>query len=35
VVAPIAVGQVAGFGWRGYLYALDFLAAHIGEARAE
>ena len=29
VVAPIAVGQIAGFGWRGYLYALDFLAAHI------
>ncbi len=33
VVAPIAVGQIAGFGWRGYLYALDFLVAHIGETR--
>lgn len=31
VITPIAVGQVAGLGWRGYLYALDFLAAHIRE----
>jgi|FaiFalFF_MnMetaG_3_1042247.scaffolds.fasta_scaffold01131_7 3-dehydroquinate dehydratase-2 len=31
VIAPIAVGQVTGLGWRGYLYALDFLAAHIRE----
>lgn len=31
VVADMAVGQIAGFGWRGYLYALDFLAAHIRE----
>ena len=31
VVAPIAVGQVSGLGWRGYLYALDFLAAHTRE----
>ena len=29
VVAPVAVGQVTGLGWRGYLYALDFLVAHI------
>ena len=27
VIAPIAVGQVAGMGWRSYLYALEFLAA--------
>ena len=31
VVADMAVGQIAGFGWRGYLYALDFLIAHIRE----
>ena len=35
VVAPIAVGQIAGFGWRGYLYALDFLAAHVAEGASE
>ncbi len=34
VIADIAVGQIAGLGWRGYLYALDFLAAHVRE-RAE
>ncbi len=33
VIAPRAVGQIAGFGWRGYLYALDFLTAHINEAK--
>ena len=27
VIAPIAVAQVAGMGWRSYLYALEFLAA--------
>ncbi len=31
VIADIAVGQMAGLGWRGYGYALDFLAAHLGE----
>ncbi len=31
VVAPIAIGQIAGLGWRGYLYALEFLAAHLDE----
>lgn len=35
VVADMAVGQIAGFGWRGYLYALDFLVAHIGEQGGE
>ena len=30
VIADIAVGQIAGLGWRGYTYALDFLADHIG-----
>lgn len=31
VIAPYAVGQVAGLGWRGYVYALEFLAEHIKE----
>ena len=31
VVAPIAVGQIAGLGWRGYLYALEFLAHRLKE----
>jgi 3-dehydroquinate dehydratase-2 len=25
VVAPVATGQIAGLGWRGYLLALDWL----------
>jgi 3-dehydroquinate dehydratase II len=25
VIAPIATGQIAGLGWRGYLLALDWL----------
>ncbi len=29
VIADMAVGQIAGFGWRGYLYALDFLVSHL------
>jgi 3-dehydroquinate dehydratase-2 len=31
VIAPYALGQIAGLGWRGYLYALEALLAHIGE----
>ena len=31
VVAPIALGQISGLGWRGYLYALEFLAFHLKE----
>lgn len=31
VIADMAVGQIAGLGWRGYLYALDFLVSHIAE----
>ncbi len=27
VVAPIALGQISGFGWRSYIAALDLLAA--------
>ncbi len=26
VIAPIALGQISGFGWRSYLAALDILA---------
>lgn len=33
VIAPYAVGQIAGLGWRGYVYALEFLAAHIEEKK--
>jgi 3-dehydroquinate dehydratase-2 len=29
VIAPFAVGQVAGLGWRGYLYALEELAIRL------
>jgi len=30
VFAPAARGQISGLGWRGYLYAVDYLAAAIG-----
>jgi 3-dehydroquinate dehydratase-2 len=32
VIAPVAVGQIAGLGWQGYVFALEFLATHIGES---
>ncbi len=32
VVAPLAAGQVSGFGWRGYIYALEYLVARLKEA---
>lgn len=28
VIAPIATGQIAGLGWRGYLSALEWLCQH-------
>ena len=34
VVAPIAVGQLAGLGWRGYLYALEHITHHLREGGA-
>ena len=34
VVTDIALGQIAGFGWRGYTAALDILAAIIKEEAA-
>lgn len=30
VVAPVATGQIAGLGWRGYLLALDWLVETLG-----
>ena len=29
VIASVAMGQIAGLGWRGYLFALEYLAAHL------
>jgi 3-dehydroquinate dehydratase-2 len=31
VTAPVITGQISGLGWRGYLAALDYLAAAISE----
>lgn len=31
VIAPYADGQVAGLGWRGYLYALDYLHSNLSQ----
>lgn len=33
VIAPYAIGQIAGLGWRGYIYALEFLAARIADEK--
>ena len=33
VVAELAVGQIAGLGYKGYLYALEFLVEQIKESR--
>ncbi len=32
VIADMAVAQIAGLGWRGYVCALDFLVSLVGEA---
>lgn len=29
VIASVAVGQISGLGWRGYLLALDWFAQHL------
>ena len=34
VSAPYAMGQIAGLGWRGYVFALESLVAHIEESSA-
>ena len=31
VIADVAVGQIAGLGWRGYLFALEYLVKHLKE----
>ena len=35
VVAPVAVGQISGLGWRGYVAALEFLTATFNERATE
>ena len=35
VMAPIVLGQIAGLGWRGYVLALEFLAAYLRERGGE
>lgn len=31
VIAPIAIGQIAGLGWQGYIFALQFLTTRLRE----
>ena len=31
VIAPYTLGQIAGLGWRGYVYALESMVDHIKE----
>jgi 3-dehydroquinate dehydratase-2 len=31
VIAPIAVGQLAGLGWEGYAYALEYLVSRLSQ----
>ena len=34
VTAEVARGAIAGLGWRGYLYAIDYLVEHLKESGA-
>lgn len=31
VIADIAQGQIAGLGWQGYIFALEYLASHLNQ----
>lgn len=31
VIAPVAIGQIVGLGWKGYLFAVEFLVSYINE----
>ena len=33
VIASIAQGQIAGLGWQGYIFALEYLVTHLNESR--
>ncbi len=35
VIAPIARGQISGFGWRGYIAALELLVREIEDREAQ
>ena len=35
VVAPVAVGQISGLGWRGYLAAIEYLVSSFNERAVE
>jgi len=35
VVAAVSVAQISGLGWRGYLYALEFLTVTLNEKASE
>jgi 3-dehydroquinate dehydratase-2 len=35
VITPIALGQISGFGWRGYVHGLELLVQHLKERGKE